>query len=198
MKKKVLKCVLLCVVGILALYFSFMVGRFSWLIEKPTFLLSAREKFWVHKAREELLRDGYAKEKLCDPWVRHAVIVHFKNDAGENTVRMTLDKISGEILSWWGREPLGRQLRPYIELKTESMNTEPNQSDVEELIRILMRDANITPAEYDRITSFSKEHAQWIKKIEQEFNEFNKEQNLTPKRKVELGSWLIELGPNQP
>lgn len=98
----------------------------------------------------------------------------------------------------WGREPLGRQLRPYIELKTESMNTEPNQSDVEELIRILIRDANIAPEEYDRITSFSKEHAQWIKKIEQEVKKFNKEHSLSPKRKVELGSWLIELDPNQP
>jgi len=96
----------------------------------------------------------------------------------------------------WGREPLGSQLQPYIELKTESMNTEPNQSDKEGLIRVLMRDANIPPTEYDRITSFSKEHAQWIKKIEQEVKKFNKEHNLSPKRKVELGSWLIELEPN--
>jgi len=102
MKKKVLKYVLLCVVGILALYFSFMVGRFSWLIEKPTFLLSAREEFWVHKARGELLKDGFAKEKMCDPWIRHAVIVYFKNDAGENTAEVTLEKTSGEFLmgSW--------------------------------------------------------------------------------------------------
>ena len=91
----------------------------------------------------------------------------------------------------WDREPFGRQLRPYIELKTESMNNEPNQSDEEGLIRVLMRDANIPPTEYDRIPSFGKEHAQWIKKIEQEFT---KERG--PKIKVELGSWLIELKPN--
>ena len=102
MKKKVLKVVLFCVVSILLLYLSFMVGRFSWLIEKPTFLFSAREKFWVHKAREELLKDGFAKEKLCAPWLRHAVIVYFKNDAGENTAHVTLEKTSGELLIWTG------------------------------------------------------------------------------------------------
>ena len=92
-----------------------------------------------------------------------------------------------------GREPLGRQLRPYIELKTESINAEPNQSDEEGFIRAIMRDANITPTEYDRITSFSKEHAQWIKKIEQEVKKLNKEHSLSPKRKVELGSWIVYL-----
>lgn len=102
MKRKVFKGALLFVISILVLYFTFMIGRYSWLIEKPSFLLSTKEKFWVHKAKEELLKDGFSQERLKSPSVRRTVIVYFKNEAGNNTVEVTLEQTSGNLLGWSG------------------------------------------------------------------------------------------------
>ena len=102
MKRKVLKGALLCVISIFVLYFTFMIGRYSWLMEKPSFLLSTKEKFWIHKAREELLKDGFTQERLKSPSLKHTIIVYFENESGNRTVEATLDEISGNLLGWSG------------------------------------------------------------------------------------------------
>jgi hypothetical protein len=75
-----------------------MIGRYSWLIEKPAFLLNSKEVFYVDNAREYLLKDGAAKERLRNPWLQYAVIVHFKNDKGQQTIEVILEKTSGNFL----------------------------------------------------------------------------------------------------
>ena len=102
MKRKILKYVILCVFSIILLYISFMTGRYSWLIQKPTFLLSSKENFFVDKAKEFLIEEGLSEKPLNKPWVRNAIIVYFDDSSGFNYAQVVLDKTSGEFLqgSW--------------------------------------------------------------------------------------------------
>jgi len=101
-KTKTVKSIIFCFAAILLLYFSFMIGRYSWLIEKPAFLLGPKEKFWIDKAREFVKKDGFSEKLLKKPSIKHAVLVNFKNDTGENTVEVTIEKMSGQLLRWSG------------------------------------------------------------------------------------------------
>ncbi len=103
-KRKLFKNSILCTISLLILYLTFMIGRYSWLIEKPSYLFSPREKFWISKAREFVKEDGFSENKLKKPSMIYAVIVNFKNETGENTVTVTLEKTSGELLSFSGNQ----------------------------------------------------------------------------------------------
>jgi len=103
-KAKTVKSIIFCFATVLLLYFTFMIGRYSWLIEKPAFLLSPKEKFWIDKARESVKKDGFSEKQLTEPSIKHAVIVNFKNGTGENTVEVTIEKMSGELLGWMGNK----------------------------------------------------------------------------------------------
>ncbi|MBL7106060.1 MAG: hypothetical protein ISS77_00440 [Phycisphaerae bacterium] len=100
--KKLSKYTFLALFSIVILCFSFMIGRNSWLIQKPNFLLDSKEKFYIQKAKESLIQEGITQKRLSDPWVRNAVIVDFKDNSGFSGPRVILDKISGECLqgSW--------------------------------------------------------------------------------------------------
>jgi len=77
-----------------------MAGRYSWLLEKPSYLFSSRERFLVDKAREYMKEDGCNEKLLENPSITHTVLVKFQNDMGEDTVDVTLEKISGELMRW--------------------------------------------------------------------------------------------------
>jgi hypothetical protein len=102
MKRRVLKYLILCVFSIILLSLSFMTGRYSWLIGKPGFLLGSRENFWVQKAKELMVEDGVAEERLKVLWLHDAVIVRLRikdaNDYGGADI--VLDETSGRPLQW--------------------------------------------------------------------------------------------------
>lgn len=102
MKRKAVKYVIVCIFNIVLLYLSFMIGRYSWLFGKPSFLFGSKEIFWVQKAKEVMIEDGIAEERLKNPWLQNAIIVRFKakdaNDYG--TTEVVLDEMSGELLQW--------------------------------------------------------------------------------------------------
>ena len=56
----------------------------------------------LYALAEELLKNGFAQERLKSPSVRRTVIVYFKNEAGNNTVEVTLEQTSGNFLAWSG------------------------------------------------------------------------------------------------
>ena len=101
MKRKVVKYVVLCIFSIIFLSLSFMIGRYSWWINKPSFLLSSKEQFWAHKAKECMLENGVAEEQLKNPLLQDAIIVRFKGASDYVPIaEIVLDKISGEPLQW--------------------------------------------------------------------------------------------------
>jgi hypothetical protein len=45
----------------------------------------------VRQTRESMKEDGFSEKQLKEPSIKHAVIVNFKNDTGENTVEVTAE-----------------------------------------------------------------------------------------------------------
>ena len=101
MKKK-LKYVIFAGVAIVALYVAFMLGRYSFLITQPEFLLGEKDRWLVAKAREHALEGGIPEERLDNPRVVDTTKVYFGGSAGLGGVEVTLIKDNGLLveMSW--------------------------------------------------------------------------------------------------
>ncbi len=93
-----LKYVIVPVIVLVALYVVFMLGRYSYLIVEPEFLLGDKDKWLVGKARDYALEAGITEERLKDPKVVDTVKVYFGGMAGMGGVEVTMMKENGLVL----------------------------------------------------------------------------------------------------
>ena len=77
---------------------AFFVGRYSYLIRRPSILLSGHDKWLIERARDEAIEMGASRESLTKARIVETVTVYF-GDAG---VEVTLMQGSGDFLQGSG------------------------------------------------------------------------------------------------